>query len=275
MKTYAPVDILRARENAGRPVDDFIASKVLENIIDGIINKYGFSGEDIRLINILIVTTIVGLEPVSALETNTHQCFPHLSNEKTRELVADIQDRVLKEAKRRSDENITDPARNWNEVAWGKKPTVDELEALKKRFHEETQRGLSVEEITRLAQEDARKQQEQEALEEAEYIAKKKARGETILSEEEGTGTETGVPSQKIPVTTVTKPVPPPSNTVVPAPPSIASQKLVVPSAQQSVRAEVSAIQGPLQTSSNPEPEKERLPVITERKPDVYREPID
>ena len=186
MKIYAPIDILHAREKTARPISDFIDSQNWQNIMDGIMTKFGFSGEQKMLIDLILVSTLTQLEPTSALETNIHQLLPELSNEKTRELVADIRDRVIREADRRVAENIINSKFDWYEAVLGEKPTVDQLEARKKRFREETERGLSVEEIRRLAEEDARKQQEQEEREEAEYAAALKAQGKVPLSDEDG-----------------------------------------------------------------------------------------
>lgn len=273
MKTYPPIEILKAREKAGRPITDFLDSDVITRILSGIETKLGLRGAQIGHLLEVVTATLLQLEPESALETNLHQRIPELSNEKTKELAADLRDRVLKEAERRVRENITDPRFDWDESVLGPKPTVDQLEERKKRFLEAAKLGLSAEEIRKRAEEDARKLQEQEEKEEAEYRAAQLAKGITPLSEEEGGEESVDTPAQTAPAEETARIAAKPSSI------SIATQKLAAPSARPVERAEVSAVREsperpPVPTVPPPSAQPSAQPTPP-RKADLYREPID
>ncbi len=109
MKKYSPGERQQARKKLPKPLQDFIASPTLSTLYTGIQKKHKLSLYQIFLLADIVNATLIGLEQESALETNLHQAMHELSNEGARELVADINDRIFKEAKRRLEENILEP----------------------------------------------------------------------------------------------------------------------------------------------------------------------
>lgn len=115
MKFYTPEEKAAALKNLPRPTIDFLGSVALVNLYTGIYGKLNLNLRQMGIVNTIVNATLMGLEPEHALEHNLHQELPELSNEKTRELVGDISDRIFKEAKRRLRENILMPEESWDE----------------------------------------------------------------------------------------------------------------------------------------------------------------
>ncbi len=138
MKNYTREERADARKKLTRPVNDFLSSDALLDIYRGIFKKHKLNFYQGGLVSEIANVTLMGLEPESALETNLHQTLPALSSDTMRELAADINDRLFKEARRRVQENIVTPEPVWDEEELGKKPaensepllTDEELEAL-------------------------------------------------------------------------------------------------------------------------------------------------
>jgi len=91
------------------PLQDFLGSEALVAIYKGLATKLQLNFRQIFAVSEITNLTILGIEQESALETNIHLLLPELSNKKTRELVADINDRIFKEARRRLQENVIEP----------------------------------------------------------------------------------------------------------------------------------------------------------------------
>jgi len=121
MKTYSKDEIRVALETVPPPIRSFIESKTLTNLILGISAKHEMNYRQAGVVVDIVTATLIGLEPSTAFETNLHQHLPKLSNPVTRELVADINDRIFKEAQRRLQENILEPEPVWDEKTLGKK----------------------------------------------------------------------------------------------------------------------------------------------------------
>ena len=199
MKTYTTEERIEARKKLPRPVSDFFVSPEITNIYGGIAKKLALNLRQNSLMRDVVNATLLGLEPEHALETNLQQALPELSNVATRELVADINDRVFKEAKRRLEQNIVTPEPAWNETEWGPKPTEEDW----KRFVEQEVRDresplakMSYEEIKSLADKEAAERKAKDDAEEAEAAKKRPA----VISQQEGTNGEniTSLPSVTI-----------------------------------------------------------------------------
>ncbi|TAK58497.1 hypothetical protein EPO14_04110 [Patescibacteria group bacterium] len=122
MKNYTRDEYIEARKKLTKPVNDFFDSKELIAIYRGIFAKYKLNFNQAGLVSDIANATLMGLESEAVLETNLHQMLPELSNAATHELVADINDRLFKEARRRVQENIVAPEPVWDEEELGKKP---------------------------------------------------------------------------------------------------------------------------------------------------------
>ena len=114
MKSYTDEEKTQAEKKLPPPVLDFLLSPALSTIYIGIQNKHKLDLRQLGLLSEVVNVTLMGLEPESALETNLHQTIHELSNEGTRELAADINDRVFKEARRRLAEDVREPS-VWSE----------------------------------------------------------------------------------------------------------------------------------------------------------------
>lgn len=121
MKPHTKEEKRLAIEKLPKPIFDFIGSTTLKNIFNGIQKKSELNLRQMMIFTEIVNVTLMGLESETALETNLHQWLPELSNAAMRELVNDINDRVFKEAKRRLQENITNPEPLWDESALGPK----------------------------------------------------------------------------------------------------------------------------------------------------------
>lgn len=109
MRKYTQEERERAREKLPEPIARFLGSETLTNIYLGINEKLKLNLRQLMVVSEITNVTLLGLEEEHALETNLHQFMPELSNADMRELVADINDRVFKEAERRLRENILEP----------------------------------------------------------------------------------------------------------------------------------------------------------------------
>lgn len=110
MKKYSPEEVKKTLEGLPQPLKDFAGSETLTNIYVGIQEKHHLNLRQLAALADATNMSLLGLEPESALETNLHQLMHELPNAVTKELVADINDRVFKEARRRLTENILEPS---------------------------------------------------------------------------------------------------------------------------------------------------------------------
>lgn len=106
MKNYSTEERAVAIKKLPRPISYFAGSKRLYEIYKGIERKLNLTHSQFMKMAEVAGVTLIGLEPESALEANIHFLIPELSNSVTKELVLDIQDRILKEAQRRAKEEI-------------------------------------------------------------------------------------------------------------------------------------------------------------------------
>ncbi len=125
MKIYTRQEKDTARSKLPKPIDEFLGSSVLTDLYVGIKKKLGLDLRQLMMFSEIANTTLLGLEDEHALETNLHQLLPELSNAQTRELSADINDRIFKEAARRLQNNIVEPKQVWDEEELGPKETYD------------------------------------------------------------------------------------------------------------------------------------------------------
>lgn len=123
MKNYTRDEYAEARKKLPRPMNDFFDSKEFLTIYRGIFAKHKLNFNQSGIVSDIANATLMGLEPEAVLETNLHQMLPELSNAATHELVADMNDRLFKEARRRVQENIVTPEPVWDEEELGKKPS--------------------------------------------------------------------------------------------------------------------------------------------------------
>ena len=301
MKQYSYTEIASAQQQLGRPVNDFLGSDAIAAIIEGIRTKLGLDSRQNSLVVDVITATLVKLEPESALETNIHQIIPELSNEKTAELVADIRDRIFKEAKRREEHNVTEPRYDWDEREHGPRPTPELIE--KRRVSERwPEHYMSDEALQKLAKEKIILLEEREDREDAEYAAAQKARGlptpEESLAADEAAAASEGeslsveaapAPATTVPATPTTMLATPelttPALNTQPKPLPIATQKLAAPTIQQTGQAQIETGLGRSGISSVPVPDPSAANTRTAEKPsekmtplqktDLYREPLD
>jgi hypothetical protein len=129
MKTYTPEERIAAKDKLPKPVSDFLSSDIITNLYSGIRKKYDIGYDTISTISDIVNVTLLRLEAESALETNLHQTFPRLPNETLRELVADIGDRIFKEARRWEEENIA-LADDWDQEELGPRSSHTEEDDL-------------------------------------------------------------------------------------------------------------------------------------------------
>lgn len=122
MKTYSKEERVEAKDKLPKPVRDFLSSNTITEIYDGLIKKNHLNLWQGSLMSKIANLTLLGLEPMSALETNLHQALPELSSATMRELVNDLNDRIFKETSRRLRENITEPEPGWDVEEFGPKP---------------------------------------------------------------------------------------------------------------------------------------------------------
>ncbi len=127
MKTHTKGEKHEAMQKLPEPLYDFLVSQTLSNIYLGLQKKHSLDLRQLAILADITNTTLMGLEPESALETNLHQGIHELSNQGARELVADINDRIFKEAKRRLAEGIEESS-VWSEERKHPEPEPSEEE---------------------------------------------------------------------------------------------------------------------------------------------------
>jgi hypothetical protein len=121
MKIYTREQKEEAKKKLPKPILDFLKAPELVTLYVGIKDKLKLNLRQMMAFAEIVNVTLMGLEEEHAFETNLHQWLPELSNTDTRELAADINDRIFKEAARRLEQHIvaSDPA--WDEEDLGPK----------------------------------------------------------------------------------------------------------------------------------------------------------
>jgi hypothetical protein len=299
MKQYTHIEIVNAQQKLARPVSDFLNSDSITKIVSGIAKKLDLSPEQKLSVTTIITATLIKLEPESALETNIHQLIHELSNEKTRELAADIRDRVFREAERRERENITDARFDWDESELGPKPTPEDLDRLKRTERDRVRKYKSVspEEVARLAAEEIRLEQEREDREDAEYEKEqaKAPKGQPLPSLSSAAEKALAAALEAVSELKESEPATPGSPTApetaqvlssIPQAPSISVEKLSAPTIERNKAERVAAVlgRGSVSQISVPPPDepkelpiepRKRLPDNPIKKVDMYREPFE
>lgn len=126
MKTYTNEERAEAKRKLPQPLSDFLSSDTITNLYMGITEKNKLNLRQGNVMSIVTNSTLIGLEPESALETNFHHELPELSNERVRMLVEDLNTRIFKEAQRRLKENVLEPKAEWDEAELGPRPKAGE-----------------------------------------------------------------------------------------------------------------------------------------------------
>src|SRR3989344_5230232 len=173
MKIYTAEERTEAQKKLPNPIVDFLLSSTLTNIYLGIQKKHRLDFRQLMLFCDIANLTLMGLEPQSALETNLHQVMHELPSEQTRELVADLNDRVFREAQRRLRENILEPS------VWSEDLRKPELSAEEKIARKEYER------VENMDDDDPRLQELYKKDEEAEQVRRAKEDEEEKKLEEE------------------------------------------------------------------------------------------
>lgn len=219
MREYTPEERREARTRLPAPIADFLGSNALNVIYIGIRDKLRLNLQQLMIVSDIANVTLLGLEPEHALEANLHQYLSEMSNADMRELVADLNDRVFKEAQRRLRENVLEP----------KTPKLIVTYDSEGEPHLEGERQNDASEV-----QTHKEQPEPVVAEPAETIGNEEAPenvrtvsvSEERLSSLVSATTTTTVPSSAQPapagIRNVTKPaaVPPPAVTAVPAVPA-------------------------------------------------------
>lgn len=117
MKSYTQEEINAAIRGLPAPLRGFIFSPSLRAIFIGIRDKHKLNLRQIWAVSELSTTTLAGLDSQTAFESNLHLLLPELSNATTHELVADVNSRIFKEARRRLEEEIIEPHTEQNETS--------------------------------------------------------------------------------------------------------------------------------------------------------------
>jgi len=183
MKTYTQKEREQAMDTLPIPVSDFLKSNTITDIYVGIGEKLNLNYRQIGLASQITNATLLGLEPEHALETNIHQALPELSNTATRELVADINDRIFKEMQRRIKENIIEKKTEQSEYELSLKPTDEELRKYEIQDKEDAEHPIEYEKLLKLAEQEKVERKAKEDAEEAE--AEKKRPTTTPVTPEE------------------------------------------------------------------------------------------
>ncbi len=108
MKTHTREEKEEAKKKLPKPISSFVGSESLSNIYLGIMGKLKLNMRQLMVMCEISNLILMGLEDEHSTEANLHQYLPELSNADMRELVADLNDRVFKEAQRRLRENIVE-----------------------------------------------------------------------------------------------------------------------------------------------------------------------
>ncbi len=262
MNDHTRAEREEAKKRLPKPIYDFLVSPTLTNIYVGIQKKHALDLRQLLIFTDIVNVTLMGLETESALETNLHQAMHELSNQGARELVADINDRVFKEAQRRLRENIREPS-IWSEV----KPELSEEEGAGKMHREllDTMRDddpelLAAYERDRIQAEE-REAANKKELEEALAIAAKEppaSESDEDLDEEE----------EPKPADVQASP------TEIALVPTIAAQKLATPTTAEQEDIKVTPQESGTQGVATQPPENP----LTRKYPgenDPYKEPIE
>lgn len=175
MKTYTQQEREQAMDALPVPVSDFLKSDTITNIYVGIGEKLNLNYRQVGLASQITNVTLLGLEPEHALETNIHQALPELSNTATRELVADINDRIFKEVQRRIKENIIEKKTEQSEYELSLKPTDEELKQYEIQEKVDSEHPVEYEELLKLAEQEKAERKAKEDAEEAEAEKKRLA----------------------------------------------------------------------------------------------------
>ncbi|TSD05718.1 MAG: hypothetical protein Greene07147_423 [Parcubacteria group bacterium Greene0714_7] len=175
MKTYTQQEREQAMDALPVPVSDFLKSDTITNIYVGIGEKLNLNYRQVGLASQITNVTLLGLEPEHALETNIHQALPELSNTATRELVADINDRIFKEVQRRIKENIIEKKTEQSEYELSLRPTDEELKQYEIQETVDSEHPVEYEELLKLAEQEKAERKAKEDAEEAEAEKKRLA----------------------------------------------------------------------------------------------------
>jgi|GEM_PF-1149276 len=132
MKIYTKEERTEAMKNLPQPIADFAKSDTITEIYLGLQKKHKLNIWEISVVSNAANVALLGLESEGAVEPAIHQELPEISNAVMRELIADINDRIFKEAKRRLKENILEEE-PWDEVEHGPKPTEEQMKELAER----------------------------------------------------------------------------------------------------------------------------------------------
>jgi hypothetical protein len=272
MKNYSPEERATAIKKLPRPASYFVGSKRLYEIYKGIGRKLNLTQRQFMLMAEIAGVTLIGLEPESALEANIHYLMPELSNATAKELVLDIQDRVLKESQRRVKEEVFEQD-SFVPTEMGLTPE-QELE----RQREFTIDAMDDDdpELLKLIEEEkaAREKREAEEAKELEQalVESQKPRPQALSASEASLGFAEAE-ATRVADSPISAPNPIPT---------IATQKLAVPTAQQANDTQVDSVLGrpsvaAISLPTTPETALERkatsLPPLT--KTDPYREPVN
>jgi len=190
MKLHSREEREEVKRQLPKPINDFLTSPTLNTIYVGIQTKHKLNLRQLGLFADIGNVTLMGLETESALETNLHQAMPELSNEGARELVADINDRVFKEARRRVSESILEPSA-WSEVKTTPELSEEEKAENKRRELIETMRDDDPE-LLALYERDRKEAEEREAANKKELEeALEQAKNDPPLGQEDDAEDET------------------------------------------------------------------------------------
>lgn len=260
MRRYSLKEKNAALERLPQPVRDFLASLTLTGIYEGLATKLNLSFKQSLLMGDIANVTIMKLEDEHALETNIHQMMPELSNTQTRELAADLEDRVFREVARRIRENVLDPNPYIKDALEGLSP---EEAADKRRRDSVDSMADDNPELLKLVEMRAKMEEERQKEAAKELIGAQKVAGETrvpptIPSRIDTRNIGLSNPENQIAVA----PLPTTAST-----PSIAQTKLGVPTKTTSVEA---VLPQTLSAPTPPPPQKHRTDGI-----DPYREPFN
>lgn len=266
MKTYTQQEREQAMNALPVPVSDFLKSDTITNIYVGIGEKLNLNYRQIGLASQITNVTLLGLEPEHALETNIHQALPELSNTATRELVADINDRIFKEMQRRIKENIIEKKTEESEYELSLKPTNEELEQYEAQEKVDSEHPIAYEELLKLAEKEKAERKAKEYAEEVE--AEKKRLVTTPPTQEEGPDTpSSSIVAEKLGLVTD-----------VPIENKKTELSIATPETQEKKIGEVPANSIPTETQT---PVPVKLQASEPQKPaykggvDPYREPVE
>ncbi|MES2134743.1 MAG: hypothetical protein V4449_00680 [Patescibacteria group bacterium] len=268
MKPHTNEEKDEARKKLPESVSDFLGTEALTNIYIGIQKKFNLDLRELMIISEIGNVTLMGLEAESALETNLHQWMPELSNAITHELVADMNDRLFKEAKRRLKEGILEPKK----VAEGVSEPERELtaEEIAENARRERIEYLADDDPELLALEKAEQEEAQKLQEEAD-----KELAEALLEAE-----KTPVPEHDNSIELKPRETDSSAPRISPIQPNIALQKLGLETTPKSEPAPAESVQPAKETpvaekAPTPPPSPTSAKPIYKGGVDPYREPVE